>query len=133
MFRSEVASSSLALVKRFVEVADMDANSHELVSGRGYMGLDASMLAQGGVASAFTSAMVLALYINSEEITANYANPWMIWPLVPLILYMQIRIWILAGRGHVHEDPVIFIMRDWRSQVTMIVGGLMIFGAIFYK
>ena len=88
------------------------------------------MVAQGGVSAAFTSAMVLALYINSPEFSEMYDNPWVLWPLVPIILYMLLRIWILAGRGQVHEDPVVFIMRDWRSQLTMVAGGVLILGAM---
>lgn len=117
---------SLALVKRYVEVSELDKDDDTNVAGRGYSGVDAGMLTQGGVSSAFAAAMVLALYINSSEITGMYSQPWMIWPLVPIILYMQLRIWILAGRGQVHEDPVVFIMRDWRSQLTMMMGGALL-------
>lgn len=117
---------SLALVKRYVEVSELDNDDNTNVAGRGYSGVDAGMLTQGGVSSAFAAAMVLALYINSSEITGMYSNPWMIWPLVPIILYMQLRIWILAGRGQVHEDPVVFIIRDWRSQLTMMFGGALL-------
>lgn len=121
---------SLALVKRYVELSEGEKEDDSKLLGRGYYGMDTSMLAQGGVSSAFTSAMVLALYINSPEFSEMYDNPWVLWPLVPLILYMLLRIWILAGRGLVHEDPVVFIMRDWRSQLTMVAGGLLIFGAM---
>ncbi|MEP4342123.1 MAG: UbiA family prenyltransferase [Lentilitoribacter sp.] len=121
---------SLALVKRYVELSEGEKEDGSKLLGRGYYGMDTAMLAQGGVSSAFTSAMVLALYINSPEFSEMYDNPWVLWPLVPLILYMLLRIWILAGRGQVHEDPVVFIMRDWRSQLTMIAGGLLIFGAM---
>lgn len=121
---------SLALVKRYVELSEGEKEGGSKLLGRGYYGMDTAMLAQGGVSSAFTSAMVLALYINSPEFSEMYDNPWVLWPLVPLILYMLLRIWILAGRGQVHEDPVVFIMRDWRSQLTMIAGGLLIFGAM---
>lgn len=119
---------SLALVKRYVEVSELDGDA--FVAGRGYSGIDANMLAQGGVSSAFAATMVLALYINSSEVTGMYAHPWMIWPLVPIILYMQLRIWILAVRGDVHEDPVVFIMRDWRSQVIMMIGGSLLLVAM---
>ncbi len=121
---------SLALVKRYVELAEGDQDDDAKLLGRGYFGLDTAMLAQGGVSSAFTSAMVLALYINSPQFSEMYDNPWVLWPLVPLILYMLLRIWILAGRGQVHEDPVVFIMRDWRSQLTMLAGGFLVVGAM---
>lgn len=121
---------SLALVKRYVELLEVEHENDSKLLGRGYYGIDTAMLAQGGVSSAFTSAMVLALYINSPEFSEMYDNPWVLWALVPIILYMLLRIWILAGRGLVHEDPVVFIMRDWRSQLTMVAGGLLIIGAM---
>lgn len=121
---------SLALVKRFVELLEQERTGTDLVAGRGYMGLDTAMIAQGGIASAFASALVLSLYIDSDAVFAHYDNPWMIWGIVPLVLYLQLRIWILAGRGMVHEDPIVFIMRDWRSQITMAFGCVMVLGAL---
>ena len=76
------------------------------------------MVAQAGVASAFAAALVLALYINSDAVRQLYPHPWMMWPLAPLVLYLNIRIWILAHRDEMHEDPVVFIICDWRSQIV---------------
>ncbi|MFB2553287.1 UbiA family prenyltransferase [Ensifer soli] len=117
---------SLALVKRYVELDEYDGKSGDPVPGRGYLPVDFEMVGQAGVASAFTSALVLALYIHSKEMQAMYSVPWALWPLCPLVLYMLLRIWMLARRHMLHEDPVVFIMRDWRSQVTMVVGALLV-------
>ena len=84
------------------------------------------MIAQAGVASAFSSAMVLALYVDSKEVASMYPLPALLWPLCPLILYMLLRIWILARRSQMHEDPVVFIMRDWRSQLTAVSGACLV-------
>ena len=122
---------SLALVKRYVELHDYNGGEGEQVPGRGYVADDYEMVGQAGVASAFTAALVLALYIHSKEMMVMYTVPWALWPLCPLILYMQLRIWMLARRGMLHEDPVVFIMRDWRSLVTMAIGAsLVLFGAL---
>lgn len=122
---------SLALVKRYVELHEFDGVDGSQVPGRGYMAEDYEMVGQAGVASAFTAALVLALYIHSKEMMEMYTVPWALWPLCPLVLYMLLRIWMLARRGMLHEDPVVFIMRDWRSLVTMSVGaGLVVFGAL---
>ncbi|MDO9417100.1 UbiA family prenyltransferase [Pararhizobium sp.] len=120
---------SLALVKRYVELNEYDGSQGDQVPGRGYVSVDYEMVGQAGVASAFTSAMVLALYIHSKEMQEMYTTPWALWPLCPLVLYMLLRIWMLARRSLLHEDPVVFIMRDWRSQVTMVIGaGLVLLG-----
>lgn len=117
---------SLALVKRYVELHEFEDKDGGAVPGRGYLAVDFEMVGQAGVASAFTSALVLALYVHSKELQEMYTTPWALWPLCPLVLYMLLRIWMLARRGMLHEDPVVFIMRDWRSQLTMLVGALLI-------
>jgi 4-hydroxybenzoate polyprenyltransferase len=122
---------SLALVKRYVELHEYEGGEGQQVPGRGYMADDYEMVGQAGVASAFTAALVLALYIHSKEMMEMYQEPWALWPLCPLVLYMLLRIWMLARRGMLHEDPVVFIMRDWRSLVTMSIGAtLVVFGAL---
>ncbi|WP_349017669.1 UbiA family prenyltransferase [Rhizobium sp. 32-5/1] len=122
---------SLALVKRYVELDEYDGRDGQQVPGRGYTSVDFEMVGQAGVSSAFAAAMVLALYIHSKEMMEMYAQPWVLWPLCPLVLYMLLRIWMLARRRMLHEDPVVFIMRDWRSLVTMSIGAsLVLIGAL---
>ncbi|WP_275790893.1 UbiA family prenyltransferase [Pararhizobium gei] len=117
---------SLALVKRYVELDEYDGRSGSQVPGRGYLSVDFEMVGQAGVASAFTAALVLALYIHSKEMQEMYQQPWALWPLCPLVLYMLLRIWMLARRRMLHEDPVVFIMRDWRSLLTMAIGAVLV-------
>lgn len=117
---------SLALVKRYVELDEYDGREGNQVPGRGYVAVDFEMVGQAGVSSAFAAALVLALYIHSKEMQEMYTLPWALWPLCPLVLYMLLRIWMLARRRMLHEDPVVFIMRDWRSLVTMALGAMFI-------
>ncbi len=117
---------SLALVKRYVEMRSSTLTVGERIAGRGYRAEDEDIVAQAGMASAFSSALVLALYIDSSAVRELYSHPWMVWPLAPLVLYMTIRIWILARRDELHEDPVVFIVRDWRSQLVVVIGALLL-------
>ncbi|KJS20084.1 MAG: UbiA prenyltransferase [Hoeflea sp. BRH_c9] len=117
---------SLALVKRYVELDELAEADGTPLKGRSYMGCDKDMIGQAGVASAFSAAMVLALYVDSTEVAAMYPQASLLWPLCPLILYMLLRIWILARRSQMHEDPVVFIMRDWRSQMTTAAGACLV-------
>lgn len=122
---------SLALVKRYVELRSAVVEPNERIGGRGYRSEDQDAIAQAGMASAFASALVLALYIDSSSVREQYSHPFIIWPLALIILYIAIRIWILARRDEMHEDPVIFIIKDWRSQVMIIIGGaLMVLAAL---
>lgn len=117
---------SLALVKRFVELRSSTLVPGERIAGRGYRAEDQEIVAQAGMASAFSSALVLALYIDSDKVRDLYAYPWMVWPLAPIVLYLTMRVWILARRDEMHDDPVVFILRDWRSQVAAATGALLL-------
>lgn len=115
---------SLALVKRFVELQTSKVSERDRIAGRGYRPEDISIVGQAGISSAFAAALVLSLYIQSQEVIGYYTMPWLIWPLVPIVLYINVRIWILAHRREMHDDPVVFIAKDWRSQVVVGIGAL---------
>lgn len=127
---------SLALVKRYVELDHARISDKERLSGRGYRPEDKEVIAQAGMASGFSAIVVLALYLDSTAVYALYDHPWMIWPICPLVLYLIMRIWILAKRREFNDDPVVFIATDWRSQlmigfgaILMLVAGLADFNA----
>ena len=120
---------SLALVKRYVELRTSSLNAGENIAGRAYRSEDQEMIAQAGMASAFAAALVLALYIDSSAVRELYPHPWLVWPLAPIVLYLTMRIWLLARRDELHEDPVVFIIRDWRSQIMVFLGAALLVGA----
>jgi 4-hydroxybenzoate polyprenyltransferase len=121
---------SLALVKRYVELRQTpDLVVGQRIAGRGYRAEDQEIIAQAGMASAFSSAMVLALYIDSDAVKELYSNPWLMWPVAPIILYLTMRVWILARRDHMYDDPVVFIMSDWRSQLMILFGAILMAAA----
>ncbi|WP_026481262.1 UbiA family prenyltransferase [Ahrensia sp. 13_GOM-1096m] len=116
---------SLALVKRFVELDQASIDEKERLSGRGYRPEDKSIIAQSGIASAFASILVLALYIQSDAVFELYEYPFLIWPICPLVLYIIMRVWILANRREFYDDPVVFIISDWRSQIMIALGAVL--------
>lgn len=124
---------SLALVKRHVELQTPKVSERDRIAGRGYRPEDIAIVGQAGIASAFSAAMVLSLYIQSQELIGFYTHPWMIWPLVPIVLYINVRIWILAYRREMHDDPVVFIATDWRSQMFVVFGALLMIAGSFYS
>lgn len=119
---------SLALVKRFVEL-DGTQDTGTKISGRGYRVSDTQVLAEAGIAATFSAVLVLALYIDSPEVKAAYERPYLIWLLCPIVLYLSLRIWVLARRKEMHEDPVVFILSDWRSQVMVAAGAVLVAAA----
>ncbi len=122
---------SLALVKRFVELDTADETETGKISGRGYRVTDRQVLAEAGIAATFSSVLVLALYIDSDQVKLIYERPYLIWMLCPIVLYLSLRIWVLARRGEMHEDPVVFILSDWRSQVMVLAGAVLVAAAAF--
>lgn len=113
---------SLALVKRYVELRSTVADAKQRIAGRGYRPEDQEVISQAGMGAGFAAVVVLALYIDSTAVFAQYNHPYMMWPLAPIILYMIMRIWILARRDEMHDDPVVFILTDWRSQLMAGIG-----------
>ena len=112
---------SLALVKRTAEVQQIgQASSNPAVTRRGYFPEDRPMLLMSGVASAFASSIVLALFVGSSYAFEQYRSPEVLWALVPLILFWQLRLWLSTERGHIHDDPIIYASRDWVSWLVAI-------------
>ncbi|MFK8054113.1 MAG: UbiA family prenyltransferase [Woeseiaceae bacterium] len=121
---------SLALVKRYTELLAMQERDNTTTSGRGYRAEDINLLSQFGTTSACISILVLALYINSNEILELYSKPYIIWMLCPLTFYVITRIWLLARRRELDEDPVVFVIKDRRSQWLGVVAAILLWLAI---
>lgn len=119
---------SLALVKRYAELREArNKGDTERTRGRGYYADDLEMISSLGAASGYLSVMVLALYIQDQNTAALYRHPTIIWLACPLLLFWVSRIWMLTHRGEMHEDPVVFAVRD---RVSLVVGVL--FGLVFW-
>ncbi len=118
---------SLAFAKRFSELHSLKGRNEEKARGRGYVASDLEQVAQLGSSSGYISALVMALYISSEEVKKLYSNPEILWIICPILLYWVGRIWILAHRGHLHEDPIVFALKD---KTSYLVGFLAILASI---
>ncbi|MBP8951372.1 MAG: UbiA family prenyltransferase [Armatimonadetes bacterium] len=123
---------SLALLKRYSELRVLRFDGGEEIAGRGYRPVDLELLPGLGSSSAYLSCLVLALYINSPEVRELYSRPNTLWLLIPLIVYWSSRVWLLANRGEMHEDPVVFALTDrvsWGVVLSMLavlfLGGMM--------
>ncbi|SEJ39884.1 UbiA family prenyltransferase [Demequina mangrovi] len=106
---------SLSLMKRYSEYVKYEIESSP---GRGYFATDAATLQMLGVGSALVSALVMGLYVASDDVVAHYSTPELLWAVVPLLLYWVSRLWILTGRGHIDDDPVLYAIKERASQVV---------------
>lgn len=114
---------SLALIKRYVELdtTEIDKDMSHKVMGRGYRRSDLDMLSQLGVSSAFSAVLVLALYVDNAGRQGLYSLPQLIWLSCPIVLFVIARLWVLAKRRELPDDPVLFMLYDWRSH---LMGGV---------
>jgi hypothetical protein len=85
---------------------------------------DVRLLEMLGTASGYVSVLVLALYMNSAQMRALYGESRVLWLICPLVLYWVTRLWLLANRGQLDEDPVVFALRDRASLAVGAACGL---------
>ena len=112
--------TSLAMVKRVSELYNLKLQGKEEVGGRGYTVQDHEIMSALGAASGFVSVLVLALYIHDPLTVERYNHPEWLWMIVPSILYWIGRVWIIAHRGQMNEDPVVFAVRDKISYLILL-------------
>jgi len=114
---------SLALVKRYVELNSMAElrPGKTVAAGRGYQRHDLELVASLGTGSGYLAALVLALYVESPQVVMLYAHPTLLLLICPLLLYWTSRVWLLAHRGQMHDDPVDFALKDVTSYAVAIL------------
>lgn len=110
---------SLAMVKRYTELLAAQKAGKVKASGRGYDVEDIPLIQSLGGSSGYLAVLVLALYINSTASESLYRNPQYLWVLCPLLLYWISRTWAIAHRGIMHDDPVVFAVKDNVSRVLL--------------
>ncbi len=116
---------SLALVKRYAELNEARIKGQKnKTRGRGYFPADLEMISSLGASSGYLAVMVLALYIHDQPVTGLYTHPEVIWLACPLLLFWITRVWMLTHRGEMHDDPVVFAIRDRMSQVIGLLFAL---------
>jgi len=116
---------SLGFMKRMSDM-QVEAPKNEKISGRGYFPEDRSIIQVFGVAAGYSAVIIMALYITDENVTALYKNPEYLWFVCLGLLYWISRTWILAARGHMPDDPVVFALKDKIS----LLCGLFVVGAV---
>lgn len=104
---------SLAFVKRYTELYEArEQGRGDAAPGRGYEVQDFELLASLGGSSGYLSVLVLALYINDVASQHLYGHPKVLWVACPLLLFWLSRVWLIAHRGRMNDDPIVFALRD---------------------
>lgn len=103
---------SLAIAKRYSELKSLELTQESQLTDKDYSINDIPMLRQFGAASGLISVMVLTFYVNSQDIAVLYHHHLFLWGTVPIMLYWISRLWILAERNLLNEDPILFAIKD---------------------
>ena len=118
---------SLGMAKRLSELFNLRLSDGDCNDRRGYVVDDIPQLAIFGTLSGYLAVLVLALYLTSEKGPELYSRPVFLWFLCLVLLYWVSRIWLFTHRGHMNEDPIIFVLKDkW----SYLLGGLTIIAII---
>jgi len=120
---------SLAFLKRYNELQSISEDDHKH-TGRSYNSRHLPQINIFGISSGYLAALVFALYSNSENAQALYLHPQLLWLVCPLIIYWISRIWLLASDKKLHDDPVVFAIKDRASYVLLLM--VMVIGIIAY-
>lgn len=121
---------SLALLKRYAELILMAGNQQNSLAGRAYRPNDTPVVLALGVGAGLVATVVMALYLESQTAAQLYAHPEVLWSLVGLMTLSIGHLWLVAGRGEMHDDPIVFIAQDSASLVIIGLAILSVFLAM---
>lgn len=116
----------LALIKRVAELVSLQREGGARAAGRGYGVEDTPVLQGMGYAAAVGSVLVLALYMQSPVVNALYGAPTLLALLCPILLLWLSRLWLLTNRGAMHDDPLVFAMRDPSSWLLGLLSAILV-------
>jgi len=115
--------TSLAFVKRYGELIQVRGDGGQSLRGRNYVPADIPIIASAGPASGLLAVLVFALYINSPAMMRYYSVPEVLWGICLILVYWIMRIWFLAARDRMHDDPVLFAVKD---KISLAAGVLVV-------
>jgi 4-hydroxybenzoate polyprenyltransferase len=121
---------SLAFVKRFSELESLRERGGSVTNGRGYFVSDLEQLRALGTGAAYAAVVVMTLYINNPETNLLYQHPVRLWLVVPVLLLWLSQVWMLASRGDMHDDPVVFAITDKRSLLLGVLMAVVVWWAL---
>ena len=64
------------------------------------------------VTAGYVAVLVLALYLNTPTVQSLYHTPEFLWAVCAVLLYWISRAALIAHRGEMDDDPIVFAFRD---------------------
>ncbi len=118
---------SLALVKRYAELARLALENGARLEHRGYHIEDLGLIQSIGPASGYMAVLTLCLYINAPDVSRLYSHPSLLWAICFVMFFWITRVWFLARRRRLNEDPVIFATTDPFSYLAGLIVAVTLF------
>jgi len=109
---------SLALIKRCSELKAKQDQTDKVVIGRDYNISDYELLMNFGTSSALLSVLMFCFYINNNILTNQFSTPSVLWLIIPALCYWLMRMWVKTHRGEMHDDPIVYTLKDKGSVIT---------------
>ena len=111
---------SLALSKRHGEVMRAASADTGDIAGRGYRGNDWPVTLTFGAGIGLVSVVIMLLYMTNDAAPSGfYHQPGLLYAIPALLTLWLMRIWLLSHRMELHDDPVVFALRD---RVSLALG-----------
>lgn len=111
---------SLALIKRCSELVSLDQSGMQAARGRDYRVNDLTVLWPLGCAASLSAVVIFGLFISAPETQARYAGGQLLWLVAFALMYWMGRMWIKTSRGEMHDDPIVFALKDFGSCMTIL-------------
>ncbi|OWV65423.1 hypothetical protein ATY76_19470 [Rhizobium sp. R339] len=121
---------SLALVKRYTELIGRRTARLPDSKGRDYRKADIGMVGALAAGAGMNALTLFALYAASDNAQDIYARPGMLWLAGPILACWIARILMLAHRGQMHDDPVVFAIKDKVSLATLGAASIFVMAAM---
>ena len=121
---------SLAAVKRQIELVLTSNIKKKKIKGRGYTIFNLPVVTTIAICSGYISIIIFAFYINSPETKILYPNPSFLWGSCFVLLYWITRIVVLASKGLIDHDPVLYAAKDKMSYICLFITLLFITAGI---
>jgi 4-hydroxybenzoate polyprenyltransferase len=104
---------SLALAKRHSELMQATQASPGPIAGRGFRSEDWPLTLAFGVGAGIASIIIMLLYLANDATPSGfYPHQGWLYAVPGLVLIWLMRVWVLSHRTELHDDPVIFALKD---------------------
>jgi len=104
---------SLALAKRHCEVRQAAFAGAGAIAGRGFHADDWPLTLAFGVGAGLISIVIMLLYLTNDAAPSGfYPHQGFLYAIPAAVLIWLMRVWVLSQRRELHDDPVIFALKD---------------------